>query len=53
MGFAIATTFGLAAWLVLWSLDVKAIDAFFIPLIIVLVASMARMLSPYLPGNRR
>lgn len=52
MGLAIATTFGLAAWLVLWSLDMKAIDAFFVPLIVILLAVMVRMLVKFVPGKR-
>ena len=52
MGLAIATTFGLAIWLVLWSLDYKAVDAFFVPLIIVLVGITARMLSPKTPRRQ-
>lgn len=53
MGLAFATTAGLGVWIVLWSLDVKAIDAFLITIVIALVGVMARMLAPYLPGNRQ
>jgi hypothetical protein len=52
MGLVLATAAGLVIWLVLWSLDVKAIDGFLITTVIVLVAATGRMLAPYLPGNR-
>jgi hypothetical protein len=52
MGLALAATAGLSIWIVLWSLEVKAIDAFLITVVIALVAVMARMLAPFLPGNR-
>ena len=53
MGVVLATTFGLIIWLVLWALGAKAFDAFMITVLIALVAVTVRMLSPYLPGNRR
>ena len=53
MGVILATTFGLIIWLVLWAVGVKAFDAFMITVLIALVAATARMLAPYLPGNRR
>jgi len=53
MGVVVATTVGLIIWLVLWALGQKAIDAFMITVLIALVATTLRMLSPHLPGNRR
>ncbi len=52
MGLVVAITAGLLSWIVLWSLDVKAIDAFMLTTVIVLTAQMVRMLTPHLPGNR-
>ena len=52
MGFVVATTFGLVVWLVLWALGIKAIDSFIITILVVLLGATARMLAPYLPGNR-
>ena len=52
MGLVVAITAGLVTWLVMWSLDVKALDAFLITTVIVLTACMARILAPTLPGNR-
>jgi hypothetical protein len=53
MGLVVATTAGLIIWLVLWALGQKAVDAFMITVLIALVAATLRMLSPYMPGNRR
>jgi hypothetical protein len=52
MGLVLATTAGLVLWIVLWAIGSKAIDAFMITTIIVLVGATVRMLAPYLPGNR-
>jgi len=52
MGLVVATTFGLVIWLVLWALGIKAIDSFIITIVVVLLGATARMLAPYLPGNR-
>jgi hypothetical protein len=52
MGLVVATTFGLVIWIVMWALGVKAFDAFLITVLIVLLGVTARMLAPYLPGNR-
>jgi hypothetical protein len=53
MGVILATTVGLIVWLVLWALGQKAVDAFLITILIAIVAATLRMVSPYLPGNRR
>jgi hypothetical protein len=52
MGLVVATTFGLIVWLVLWALGVKPIDSFLITVLVILVGATARILAPYLPGNR-
>ena len=52
MGLVVATTFGLIVWIVLWALGIKAIDSFIITVVVVLMGATARMLAPYLPGNR-
>jgi hypothetical protein len=52
MGTVLATTLGLVIWIVLWSLGVKGIDAFFITLTITLVAVGGRMVGQFLPANR-
>lgn len=53
MGILLTVTAGLVIWIVLWSIGVKSIDAFLIPVALVVLASGARILLPYLPGNRR
>ena len=53
MGLFLTTCAGLILWIVLWAIDVKSFDAFLITLAMVLVAATARIISPFLPGNRR
>lgn len=52
MGIVLAATGGLVVWIVLWTLDVKAIDSFLLTVVILLCAVLVRTLLPYLPGNR-
>jgi hypothetical protein len=52
MGLVVATTFGLVIWLVMWALGVKPLDAFLITVLVVVLGATARMLAPYLPGNK-
>jgi hypothetical protein len=52
MGLVVVTTVGLVAWLVMWALGIKAIDSFMITVLLVLLGATARILAPYLPGNR-
>jgi hypothetical protein len=51
MGFVFTVTAGLILWIVMWALGSKAIDAFMITIVIVLLAATARMLVPFLPGR--
>ena len=51
MGFVFTITTGLVLWLVLWSLEVKALDAFMLTTVIILLGALARMLVPFLPGR--
>jgi hypothetical protein len=53
MGLLLSLIAGLVVWIVLWAIGVKSIDAFMITIAIVLVAASVRIISPYLPGNRR
>lgn len=52
MGLVVATTLGLVIWIVLWALGIKPFDAILITALVVIVGATARMLAPYLPGNR-
>jgi hypothetical protein len=52
MGLVLAAVAGVLLWIILWSLEVKSIDAFMITVLIVVVAITVRMMAPFLPGNR-
>jgi Mn2+/Fe2+ NRAMP family transporter len=52
MGLLLTLTAGLIVWIVLWAVDFKAFDAFLITLLMVVVAATARIVAPFLPGNR-
>jgi len=51
MGLVLATTAGLIIWVILWSIEVKAMDGFLVTTVIILLAATGRMLKPYLPGR--
>jgi hypothetical protein len=51
MGFVLATTAGLIVWIVLWATGAKAIDAFLVTVVIVVVALVVRITLRYLPGR--
>ena len=52
MGFILTALTGFVVWIVLWSLDRKAFDAFLITILIVLIGATARIITPFLPGSR-
>ena len=52
MGLIFTVTTGLVVWIVLWSIGAKSFDAFMITTVIAVVGATARMLLPFLPGNR-
>ena len=49
MGLVVAITIGLVAWLVLWAVGAKSLDAFIITMIVALLGATVRILTPYLP----
>lgn len=51
MGFVVTVTAGLILWIVMWALGSKALDAFMITIVIILLGATARMLVPFLPGR--
>lgn len=51
MGLVLAATFGLAAWIVLWAIGWKSIDAFMITTLIITLGATAKLLIPYLPNR--
>jgi len=52
MGLVLATTFAMLLWIVLWAIEVKAIDGFLISITIITLAATVRVLKPYLPRRR-
>jgi hypothetical protein len=52
MGFIAAATGGFCVWIVIWAISAKGFDAFLITVLILILASGVRIVSPYLPGNR-
>jgi hypothetical protein len=51
MGLVLATTTGLAIWIVLWATGTKSIVGFLIATVIIMVGATAKILAPYLPGR--
>lgn len=52
MLLTVATTIGFLIWIILWSLGVKALDAFLLTALIITVAATIKMVLPTIPGNR-
>jgi len=53
MGVLLTLIAGLVVWVVLWAIGAKALDAFLLTLVMLVIAAAVRLLVPYLPGNRR
>ena len=51
MGLVVATTFGLCAWVVLWAIGWKSLDAFLVTTVIITLAATVQVLAPHLPGR--
>ena len=47
MSVLVAFTVGLVIWLVMWSLGVKAFDAFMITVLLTVIAATLRIVSPF------
>jgi hypothetical protein len=52
MGLLLTFTAGLVLWIVLWAIGIKSFDAFMVTVLLVVIAATARIVAPYLPGNR-
>ena len=52
MIIVVAAAFSAALWVLLWGLDLKALDALMVCLVIMILAAVAHIMLPYLPGNR-
>jgi hypothetical protein len=53
MGLLLTLIAGLVIWIVLWALGAKAFDSFMITVVMLVIAAAVRLVTPYLPGNRR
>jgi hypothetical protein len=53
MGVLLTIIFSLALWVIAWGVGIKAFDALMVVMLLVLMACAARIMSPYLPGNRQ
>ncbi len=51
MGLTIAATVAFCAWIVLWAIGWKAIDAFMVATVIITLAATFKVLAPSLPGR--
>jgi hypothetical protein len=51
MGLVLTTTFGLVLWIVLWAIGAKALDAFLITTVVIMLGATGKILAPYLPGR--
>lgn len=47
MQIVVATVIGLVIWIVLWAFDVKAFDSFMLTIAIILGATVAWMMAPF------
>ena len=52
MGIYLAFTLGMALWVALWAVGVKALDGLMLFLLILLGAAIAHIVAPHLPGKR-
>ncbi len=53
MGLLFTVVAAAATWIVLLSLGIKPFDALLVGILMVFLAATAKILSPFLPGNRR
>jgi hypothetical protein len=44
----VAFTVGLVLWIVMWSLGIKAFDAFLVTIALTLIAATAQIMSPFI-----
>lgn len=51
MGLVLSTTTALVAWIVLWAIGWKPLDAFLVATVVVTLAATVKILGPYLPGR--
>ena len=51
MGLVVATAVAFCAWIVLWAIGWKSLDAFLITTLIITLGATAKILAPYLPNR--
>jgi hypothetical protein len=51
MGLVLTITIGLCVWIVLWATGEKAMVAFLVTTVIIMIGATAKILAPYLPGR--
>jgi Mn2+/Fe2+ NRAMP family transporter len=52
VGLLLTLITGLVIWVVLWATGTKSLDAFLIPLLLMVIAVAVHMLVPHIPGRR-
>ncbi len=52
MGLLLTLIAGLVVWVVLWAIGVKSFDALLVTMFMLVCAAAARIIAPFLPGNR-
>jgi hypothetical protein len=52
MGIVLTLSFAMIVWIILWAIGGSGFDGFLVALLIMLVAAGAKVLAPFLPGNR-
>jgi hypothetical protein len=52
MVLLVAALLSAALWVLLWGLGAKALDALLLALVIMIIAAIAHILAPFLPGRR-
>jgi hypothetical protein len=52
MGILLTLIFALVVWVILWAIGGSGFDGFLVALLIMMFAAGAKVLAPFLPGNR-
>ena len=52
MGVVLTLVFAMIVWIILWAIGGSGFDGFLVALLIMMIAGGAKVLAPFLPGNR-
>ena len=52
MGIVLTLVFAMIVWIILWAIGGSGFDGFLAALLIMMFAAGAKVLAPFLPGNR-